>query len=184
MANQSLCAAPQSTSRRANGREVCRLEAAKTLEDAADHGTNAAVTAWHLSDWVWNAAKQNRQVLNQIPMAAGSGQLDCKKFKEWLLENLVPALKICQIITTSSKHSAEFEGEFYVQPQWVEISLVNEADEKLTFVNTAGESLRFVNASRWLIVAGGKEYPALELFKEVHKFWASFLATRVGVRSA
>ena len=31
-------------------RELGRLDTAKTLKEAADHASNAAVTAWHLSE--------------------------------------------------------------------------------------------------------------------------------------
>ena len=39
-------------------RELGRLDTAKTLEKAADHASNAAVTAWHLSEWAWAALKK------------------------------------------------------------------------------------------------------------------------------
>jgi hypothetical protein len=53
------------------GREISHLETAKTLEDAADHGTNAAVTAWHLGDWIWVTIKQDPQLRAQV--TAGTG---------------------------------------------------------------------------------------------------------------
>src|ERR1700738_2061197 len=53
-------------------REVSRPEAAKALEDAADHGTNAAVTAWHLVDWIWVTIKQDQQLRARV--TAGTGK--------------------------------------------------------------------------------------------------------------
>ncbi len=47
-------------------REIARLEAAKSLADACDHGTNAAVTAWHLVDWTWSAFEGNLEIHNRI----------------------------------------------------------------------------------------------------------------------
>ena len=35
-------------------RELGRLRAAKQLEDAKDHATNGAVTAWQMADWIWS----------------------------------------------------------------------------------------------------------------------------------
>jgi hypothetical protein len=155
-------------------REISRLEVARTLEDAGDHGTNAAVAAWHLVDWTWSALKENRQILYRITAEAARGQLDDCKFKQWICEDpRCPSLEICQKITNSFKHSIDDEANSNLKQEWVEVYWTGAEGQNLTFTGARGEELSFVNA--WLIVDGENKYPALELFKEVHKFWSEFL---------
>src|SRR5262249_27920023 len=44
-------------------REIDRLAGSIIRQDIVDNGLNAAMTAWHLTDWVWKKFKARRDAL-------------------------------------------------------------------------------------------------------------------------
>ena len=47
-------------------REIKRLECTDDREQAADHCFNAAVTAWHIHDWIWREAEANADLKEKL----------------------------------------------------------------------------------------------------------------------
>jgi len=41
-------------------REIARVRDVKETTDVIDHATNAAMTAWYLTDWVWHDIEEDR----------------------------------------------------------------------------------------------------------------------------
>jgi hypothetical protein len=154
-------------------REVIRIESAQTIEDAADHCSNAAVTAWHLFEWTWALLKGER--------AQEKGWHKREDFETWLLSSGCPELQHCQILTTSFKHSSHEpkpgNPKFEAQPGPVPGQWTNIRGEIGTWVNSTGEPGYFVvgDESEWWIVEGEKKYLARHLFGKVAEFWRNFL---------
>jgi hypothetical protein len=155
------------------GREISRLEAAKTLEDAADHGTNAAIAGWHLNDWIWFVFDRNPTLKARAGEEAKQEWAKKKDFQDWLRKQS-RQLSICKKITISLKHSAEDKADFSTRPEFAVVYWMNAKNEKFTWTNE-GKDFRLSNLSNWVIVEGEAQYPAIELFKAVHKFWSAFL---------
>jgi hypothetical protein len=156
-------------------REVARLDTAKTLEEAADHASNAAVTAWHLSEWAWAALKKGGHIGQGVDWA------DKGEFQKWLTSEGCVELQHCQALANSFKHlghdSSASDSDFAPQAGPAIGEWINSRGEKWTWVNSMGEPVYFTigNDSTWWVVEGDKKYPASQLFSEVARFWQSFL---------
>ena len=79
-------------------RELARLRSAKNLEEAADHASNAAVTAWHLSEWAWAALKKGNHINHGVDWA------NIGSFQKWLTTEGCAQLQHCQVLANSFKH--------------------------------------------------------------------------------
>ncbi len=86
-------------------REIMRIEKAAGRPDVCDHGTNAALTAWHLTDWVWADVKNNLPIRSAIAKQAGraANDFDVREFQDYVAGGC-KYLQICRIIATASKH--------------------------------------------------------------------------------
>ena len=88
-------------------REISRACAAVLREEIADHCTNAAWTAWHLTEWVWADIKRNYALKVALAKEAGvlPGEFNCDAFKRYVQsEGQCPDLAHLQVIAVSSKH--------------------------------------------------------------------------------
>jgi hypothetical protein len=162
-------------------RELERLDAAETLKDAADHGTNAAITAWHLVDWTWSALKSDSQLCDRIAKDLGARWNEPNEFKRWLVEHGCRELRHCQMITTSLKHSGfnskPSDPDFTALPGPVSAEWVNDRGEIGTWINAAGDPVYWTvgNDSEWWIIEGDQNHSANLLLRKVRDFWWRFI---------
>lgn len=162
------------------GRELDRLDAATTSEDAADHYANASITAWHLTDWTWSAIKQSEQLYDRVSSDLGLSR-KMPDFKRWLREQGCPELRYCQIISNSLKHfaydSKPDDPDFSDQQGPMEGLWVNELGQTGSWINEAGELGYFSvgDDSQWWITEGDRKYLVTDLLKITLKFWCDFL---------
>ena len=96
-------------------RELNRVAEASFLhDDLVDHGTNCAITAWHITDWVWRARFKDDPAAQDDLLAAeselrkskkgeGEGNAPPRWFKEYVTREC-PALALCQDIANGFKH--------------------------------------------------------------------------------
>lgn len=156
-------------------RELARLHSAKSLEDAADHASNAAVTAWHLSEWAWAALRKGGHI------GPGSRWHSVKEFQEWLIVEGCIELGHCLLLANSFKHlghnSSKSVADFTAQSGPAIVEWVSSRGEKNTFVNSKGEPIYFTSGSdsQWWITEGDKKYSANQLFGKAMGFWRDFL---------
>jgi hypothetical protein len=129
---------------------------------------NCAVTAWHISDWVWMTADSER--LDQLDQWAGRqmSRASETKFQEALRERALP-LKICYAIATGSKH---------LYPNRDKAPEVGAATEVLKIPFTAGSAcgdplMRYKLDLR--VKYNGREAPADLVFRHALQFWRDFL---------
>lgn len=90
-------------------RELNRVANASFFrDDLVDHGTNCALTAWQITDWVWRVRFANDRTA-QDALAASYVDLQTKKgrlidrFKE-CVTRACPELALCQDIANGFKH--------------------------------------------------------------------------------
>ncbi len=90
-------------------RELNRVANASFLRDElVDHGTNCALTAWHITDWAWRVRFANDRTA-QDALAASYAVLRTKRgrpidrFKE-CVTRACPELALCQDIANGFKH--------------------------------------------------------------------------------
>jgi len=56
-------------------------------QDVVDHGLNAAMTAWHLTDWTWKEIKDSPR-LRSLATRAGTPIRELKQFQEFVKRDL------------------------------------------------------------------------------------------------
>ena len=133
-------------------REIKRLERTDDREDAADHCFNAAVTAWHIQDWIWREAEDGIGLKNEIAEMAGINltQFNQRCWKEFLTA-ACPALQICRILANASKHG---------NPA---IAATDPEDLK-----AYGSP---ISDARWKIRVGGEIQLAKMVFEQAFAYW-------------
>jgi hypothetical protein len=122
---------------------------------------NIAMTAWHMVDWVFADMDSDQRVrAGQIL----GGTIDKKSDLAALATKACDALRICQVIATASKH----------------VEVANRPDPSLAtrceLVNLSADDTNLQLSAVWVIEREGKEYPADQIFKDVHRFWENLLS--------
>jgi hypothetical protein len=113
---------------------------------------NAAVTAWQLTDWVFEdmSDEHRRQFgLSKLPDLQNLVRKQCR------------ALHLCRQIATASKHRV-------VKLKYYDDSVSTRVD------------FDHADARRWpkwelVTIDGDKSYPAIDVFEEVRLYWYKFL---------
>src|SRR5438128_2722729 len=85
-------------------REIERLAGAIIRQEIVDHGLNAAMTAWHLTDWTWREIQDSTPRL-RLTERAGRPIRELKQFQEFVKRNC-SELAYCEGIVVSTRHFA------------------------------------------------------------------------------
>src|SRR5262244_4403807 len=83
-------------------REIDRLAGSIIRQDIVDNGLNAAMTAWHLTDWVWREIQGSTR-RPTLTAKAGAPIRELKQFQELVKRNCAE-LAYCEDIAISTKH--------------------------------------------------------------------------------
>jgi hypothetical protein len=77
-------------------RELKRLATVTDRDELADHGINAAFTAWHLVEWVWADIKHRPELRARLAHEAGSnaGRFSCEDFTRFVLTSCPDPLTV------------------------------------------------------------------------------------------
>ena len=162
-------------------REIKRIEKALPRPDVCDHGTNAAITAWHLNEWVWADIKENWQIRAAIAKQAGraANNFSLEDFQGYVAERW-ECLKICRIIATASKHigwdilgdDQEFIARGSARSSWGGLTATGSPRAAVTVTGDPA-----VPSERWIlkIKIDGQSYEALPIFKKAFEYWQSFI---------
>jgi hypothetical protein len=151
-------------------REIERIANTTDREDVSDHGTNAALTAWHLADWFWADIRGDWEIRTAL---AKEFNTDVKSFDRDELKRQVAkncrGLEICQIIATASKHvgwSSEKDNSGFTATGSARSSTTNGESETDYHVET-----------RWIlkVVIDEEKLEALPIFREVFAYWQQLI---------
>jgi hypothetical protein len=83
-------------------REIERLAGSIIRQEVVDHGLNAAMTAWHLTDWTWNEIKESPR-LRGLAARARMPIRELKQYQEFVKRDCTE-LAYCEGIAVSTKH--------------------------------------------------------------------------------
>src|SRR5262245_22906826 len=83
-------------------REIDRLAGSIIRQEIVDHGLNAAMTAWHLTDWVWREIQGSTR-RPTLTARAGAPIRELKQFQELVKRNCAE-LPYCEDIAISTNH--------------------------------------------------------------------------------
>jgi hypothetical protein len=139
--------------------EIAGIEAEQEMPDLAYRAFNCALTAWHLSDWVWKAlSAEQRQNL-------GPSEED---FRRRCREEC-PALARCWLITNASKHGGvDLHRRKIGTDVWAEV-------RPLRFGDEFGQPFA---DHKWRITVTGiprEEHDAIELFHAALNYWTPII---------
>src|SRR6266436_10399168 len=65
-------------------REIERFAGSIIRQEVIDHGLNAAMTAWHLTDWTWREIQGSIPRLRSLTARAGTPIRELKQFQEFV----------------------------------------------------------------------------------------------------
>jgi hypothetical protein len=137
----------------------------------AYHAFNAAVTAWHICDWVWETAPMELRARfkrdSPEPSAKGVrllAALVCEQCRE---------LYLCRHLATGAKH---FRVDQFNDPG---VTATLEAAIDI-FESGTGE-VRFVSGSGVFVNDEGRQHSGLGLFNRALHYWKSFFQ-RYGIQ--
>ena len=139
-------------------------------ELAAYHTFNTAVTAWHLTDWVWTSLSEEDQ--NKIAEELGfelsnSSQKNLKLFQE-VIRSKSDVLEVCWEIANGSKHLENHKNsKIDAQVNWR--SKVATAGEF-----RAGHPLQTFTYDL-VVSVNDKKFKVLDVFEAAKDFWLQFL---------
>jgi hypothetical protein len=135
----------------------------------AYHAFNCAVTAWHMTDWVWEylAPQSQAELAKRLSLRAST----LRSFQDAIALSS-RALNACQEIANGSKHRKvrrpQADPDVHAGIQVVEIT----SDEPGLPINPPG---RYRYRLLWVIRDRAGVRPALDVFKEAAYYWDDFL---------
>ncbi len=158
------------------GNEKRRFEAAEFngegRADQVDAAINFAITAWHLTDWVWGQRKDTlREVysVNNLTDFQNVMRREC------------PDLAVCDVIANAAKHG----GAAYKMKDRPDVETILVADPVAN--DAAGVELLAVQTDhQWSleIEVDGKRKDPLALFNRVFLFWHKFIQKHCAAKRA
>ena len=171
-------------------REISRLQRARTMEDAEDHAFNCALTAWHLTDWVWVAHFRDDSAARQkIGLAAGGHHSELKREFNKYVADQSPELRLCQDIANGLKHvvakvprGAKHPGvsktETKSRTEVLEGGGRFDKDGVLQgpLPGGAGAITGTSYYEVWITDGLGTDHKALDVFRATMSFWDDFLS--------
>lgn len=136
----------------------------------AYHAMNCAITAWHMTDWIWNDGDDDGGVY--LADALGLKKADQASFEAYV-RNESRAINCCRDIATGSKHMKLKRGggdpSVKAEVAW--------SYEDATVESTVEDSIGW-HRPQLVIHDRHGQRPAREVFEEAFDYWGQFLRSR------
>src|SRR5437667_3344356 len=161
-------------------REIERLAGSITRQEVVDHGLNAAMIAWHLTDWAWKEIKDSPPRLPSLTTKGGRPIRELKQFQEFVKRNCAD-LAYCEGIAVATRHfgftklpvfSTKVAERFKISPH----PIGKNGGAKLHQFSPTGESVSYTaQASELWIIDGDSPTPAAEILENALRWWGKFI---------
>ena len=160
-------------------REIKRIEDAKDRQDVCDHGTNAAFTAWHMTDWAWADFQNNWAIRTAIAKQVGNDppKIKLDEFQDYVAKDSED-LGICRVIATASKHVGWDPG---VDNLKFTATGIPRSSGKFDATASARSALTITEdpagpVEIWILKVriDGQSYEALPIFRNALRYWELF----------
>ena len=161
-------------------REIERLAGSITRQEVVDHGLNAAMTAWHLTDWTWREIQGSIPRLRSLTARAGTSIRELKQFQEFVKRNCAE-LAYCEGIVVSTKHfafsklpvfSTKVTERFRISPE----PIGKDGGATLHQFSPTGESITYTAQAAELWISDGRSLtPAAEILENAYQWWRKFI---------
>jgi hypothetical protein len=160
-------------------REIDRLASSIIRQEIVDHGLNAAMTAWHLTDWAWREIQGSTR-LPTLTARAGAPIRELKQFQELVKRNCAE-LAYCEGIAISTKHfafsklpvfSTKVTERFKIGP----VPISKDGVAALDQLSPIGENITYTAQAAELWITDGRSLtPAAEVLEHAFQWWRKFI---------
>jgi len=160
-------------------REIERLAGSIIRQEVVDHGLNAAMTAWHLTDWTWREIQGSTLVLRALTARGRIPIRELKQFQGFVKRDCAE-LAYCEGIAVFTKNfafsklpvfSTEVTERFKISP--VPIS---KDGATLHQFSPTGESITYTAQAAELWISDGRSLtPAAEILENAYQWWRKFI---------
>jgi hypothetical protein len=159
-------------------REIDRLAGSIIRQEIVDHGLNAAMTAWHLTDWVWREIQGSTR-RPTLTARAGAPIRELKQFQELVKRNCAE-LAVCEGIAISTKHftfsklpmfSTKVTERFKINPD----PIGKDGGATRHQFSPTGETVTYTAQAAELWITDGRSLtPAAEVLERAFQWWRKF----------
>lgn len=142
----------------------------RSYEVAAYHAYNAAVTAWHLSDWTWKFLSPEAQTRVALGLGFETSKNPMENLKNFqqAIRRKSRAIEICWDIANGSKHLDTHKYSKVDAQMKVEVKSATASEFR------AGQPLQTINYD-FIVHWDNKTLRIIEVFEEARDFWMQFL---------
>jgi hypothetical protein len=161
-------------------REIERLAGSIIRQEVVDHGLNAAMTAWHLTDWTWKEIQGSTLVLRALTARGRTPIRELKQFQGFVKRDCAE-LAYCEGIAVFTKNfafsrlpvfSTEVTERFKISP----VPISKDGGATLQQFSPTGESISYTaQAAELWISDGGSLTPAAEILENAYQWWRKFI---------
>jgi hypothetical protein len=161
-------------------REIERFAGSIIRQEVVGHGLNAAMTAWHLTDWTWREIQGSIPRLRSLTARAGKPIKELKQFQEFVKRNCAE-LAYCEGIAVSTKHfafsklpvfSSKVTERFRISPD----PIGKDGGATLHQFSLTGGTVNYtVQASELWITDGRSLTLAAEVLEGAFQWWRKFI---------
>jgi len=161
-------------------REIERLSSSMIRQEVVDHGLNAAMTAWHLTDWTWKEIQDSTPRLRNLTARARRPIRELKQFQEFVKRNCTE-LAYCEGIAVSTRHfafsklpmfSTKVTERFKVSPD----PIGKDGGATLHQFSPTGESISYTAQASELWISDGRSLTlAVETLENAFRWWRKFI---------
>ena len=158
--------------------ELERIDNAKMLRERVEHTMNFALTAYHITEWIWALLKESPTDDNKRrERASWLAVIGCEpetkeKLMQWV-ENRCPEIKYCRQLANATKHLSCRLKEGTSTAEF-EVAATGEWEQK-----TAEEPFKSIldshRAENWqlILIDGEKRLNLIAIFRDrVFEFWS------------
>ena len=160
-------------------REIERLAGSIIRQEIVDHGLNAAMTAWHLTDWAWSEIEGSTR-RPTLTARAGAPIRELKQFQELVKRNCAE-LAYCEGIAISTKHFAfsklpVFSTKVTERFKIGQVPISKDGVATLHQFSPIGENITYTAQAAELWITDGRPLtPAAEILENAYQWWRKFI---------
>ena len=161
-------------------REIERLAGSIIRQEVVDHALNAAMTAWHLTDWTWREIQGSTLVLRALAARGRTPIRELKQFQGFVKRDCAE-LAYCEGIAISTKHfafsklpvfSTKVTERFKISP----VPTSKDGGATLHQFSPTGESISYTAQAAELWISDGRSLtPAAEILENAYQWWRKFI---------
>jgi hypothetical protein len=149
-------------------REIECLAGSIMRQEIVDHGLNAAMTAWHPTDWTWREIQDSTSRLRILTAKAGKPIRELKQFQEFVKAVSTKHFAFSKLPMFSTKVMERFK----ISPK----PIGKDGGGTLHQFSSTGESISYTPQASELWITDGRSLTlAAETLENAFRWWRQFI---------